>query len=435
MKLILLSGGAGNRLWPLSNDFRPKQFLKLLKNKNNQFESMVKRVWSQLELLNVTNQCYFITSESQVEIIKSQLGNDVPLILEPEQRDTFPAIALVASYLYSVEQIDLDEVICILPVDHDVEDHFYQVIWGMEKVVEETSADISLIGVRPMKPSEKYGYIVPGQKEDAVYGNEYFPVARFIEKPSMEEAIELIKEEALWNCGVFSFTLKYMISLLTKKGLPTNYHELIKIYSQLPKISFDYEVLEKAKEVVVVPYNGYWEDLGTWDSLTKVLDHCLIGKGFISEDSKNTHLINELTTPINILGISDAVIVASYDGILVTDKKSSIHVKDLLRDLDQKSYEDQNGFSCRVLDYCRDSMGNEMITRKLKIIKGKKMGNNFSTNQDQTWTIISGEAEIIINGITYHVKQGDILKGSVQSGYEICALTNLEMIEVQFRKE
>ncbi len=113
MNLILLSGGSGKRLWPLSNDSRSKQFLKLLDN-NGKLESMVQRVWGQLAKLRLTESTVIATSKSQVDMIHSQIGNDVPLIIEPERRDTFPAIALAATYLYSVKNISLKEVIGVL---------------------------------------------------------------------------------------------------------------------------------------------------------------------------------------------------------------------------------------------------------------------------------------------------------------------------------
>ncbi|MFC3886614.1 sugar phosphate nucleotidyltransferase [Bacillus songklensis] len=432
MKLILLSGGSGKRLWPLSNDFRPKQFLKILKNENSELESMVERIWNQLASLQLTDQSFFITSEAQVEMVKSQLGKDIPLILEPQQRDTFPAIALAVSYLYSVQQVDLNEVICILPVDHYVEERFFKTVVDMENVILNSHADIALIGVSPTQPSEKYGYIVPVKTAGLWNESKYYTVERFAEKPKIEEAEELIKQGALWNCGVFSFTLQYLLSLLTEKGLPTNYNDLVQVYDQVPKISFDYEVLEKAEKVVVVPYKGYWKDLGTWNSLTEELDNCLIGKGFISEDSKNTHLINELPIPVNILGIPDAVIVASYDGILVTDKKASTRVKDLLQNIDQSSmHEEKEWGSYRVLDYGKYPNGLEVVTKRMKVLSGKTFGYQKHQNQKKVWMIVSGEGEFTKNSIKYRVKHGDILEINGNIDHDIKAVTNLEIIEIQ----
>lgn len=125
MELILLSGGSGKRLWPLSNDSRSKQFLKVLPNNSNEeLQSMVQRVWEQLEQTNLSASTVIATSKSQVDMIQNQLGNQVPLIIEPERRDTFPAIALAATYLYSVKGTNLEEVMAVLPVDPYVETSF-----------------------------------------------------------------------------------------------------------------------------------------------------------------------------------------------------------------------------------------------------------------------------------------------------------------------
>lgn len=290
MKLVLLSGGSGKRLWPLSNDARSKQFLKVLENKNGELQSMVQRVWEQLGNVGLADSAVIATSKSQVDMIQSQLGQDVPIIIEPMRRDTFPAIALASVYLYSVEGIRLDEVVAVLPVDPYVEDRFFQRVKELEKTVLESDADLALIGVEPTYPSAKYGYIVPTSTSSE---SDYLRVSHFTEKPNEEKAAELIKQGALWNCGVFAFRLDYMISLLEAKGLPIQYEELLKQYERLPKISFDYEVVEKTKHIVVLPYDGYWKDLGTWNTLTEEMATEQIGKGIIA-DSENTHLINEL---------------------------------------------------------------------------------------------------------------------------------------------
>ena len=124
MKLILLSGGSGKRLWPLSNNSRSKQFLKILHNEDNVQESMIQRIWGQIHAIGLEGSTYITTSKAQVDIIQNQLGSELPLIVEPARQDTFPAIALAAVYLYSVHDVSLDETICIMPVDAYVEDPF-----------------------------------------------------------------------------------------------------------------------------------------------------------------------------------------------------------------------------------------------------------------------------------------------------------------------
>ena len=152
MKLILLSGGSGKRLWPLSNDARSKQFLKVLEGKNQRKESMVQRVWRQLDSVNLQDSTVIATSKSQVDMIYSQLGYQVPLIIEPSRRDTFPAIALAASYLYSVEKVELNEIVAVLPVDPYVEKSFFENVKGLEGVLKVSGANLALVGVEPTLP-------------------------------------------------------------------------------------------------------------------------------------------------------------------------------------------------------------------------------------------------------------------------------------------
>ncbi|TKJ05519.1 mannose-1-phosphate guanylyltransferase, partial [Bacillus cereus] len=261
MKIVLLSGGAGKRLWPLSNTTRSKQFLKILESDYKDTESMVERVWRQISRVDMSNSVYIATSKLQSEILQNQLGNNIKTIIEPDRRDTFPAIALAASYLYSKEQIDIEEVITILPIDFYVQDEFFDKIKELDTAINDSDADIGLIGVNPTYPSEKYGYVIPTQFQVC---QDYSFVKYFIEKPSRHHAQKLIKQNALWNCGVFAFKLKKILSILQKKGIPLNFDEFIPYFSELPKVSFDYEVLEKASNTIVLPYRGEWKDLGSW---------------------------------------------------------------------------------------------------------------------------------------------------------------------------
>ncbi len=275
MKLVLLSGGSGKRLWPLSNDTRSKQFLRVLESNSDEKQSMVQRVWGQLETVGLAESSVIATSKMQRGMILRQLGMDVPLIIEPERRDTFPAIALAASYLYSIQNVAEDEVVVVLPVDPYVEDGFEKVK-EIERVLLNSKADLALVGVKPTYPSAKYGYIVP---KDHITGESYITVNHFTEKPSEEKAQTLIDMNALWNCGVFAFKLKYLLDILIEKDLPLNYDKLSLQYKNLPKISFDYEVVEKANHIVALPYDGYWKDLGTWNTLTEEMATSQIGKG------------------------------------------------------------------------------------------------------------------------------------------------------------
>ncbi|MEM4993360.1 sugar phosphate nucleotidyltransferase [Priestia sp. SB1] len=432
MKLVLLSGGSGKRLWPLSNDTRSKQFLKVLEGRDGQKESMVQRVWNQIEAVGLNESTVIATSKLQRDMIRGQVGTNIPLIIEPERRDTFPAIALAASYLHSEEQASEDEIVVVLPVDPYVEDGFFERVKDLESVLRDSKADLALMGVNPTYPSSKYGYIVP---EGKVQGDSYFTVNCFTEKPSEEAAVGLINQRALWNCGVFAFRLGYLLQILQEKKLPLQFETLHKEYTTLPKISFDYEVVEKASHIVALPYDGYWKDLGTWNTLTEEMATSQIGKGVLTDDSANTHLVNELDIPVTVLGVKDVVVAASPDGILVADKASSPKIKEIIGDWNYPPmYEERLWGWSRVLDYAKYDEETEMVTKRIHISKGKNSTYHYHNLRDEVWTIVRGEGELALDDYIRRVKAGDIIHLPAGKKHGIHALTDLEFIEVQTGK-
>lgn len=430
MKIVLLSGGSGQRLWPLSNDSRSKQFLKVLKSEDGSFESMVQRVWKQLERAEVAESVVIATSKAQTDMFSSQLGSDIPLIVEPERRDTFPAIALAAAYLHSVQNVSREEVVAVLPVDPYVEDDYFRQVKELAAVLQAAGSDLALMGVAPTYPSEKYGYIVPERiMEETEHG--FSAVSRFQEKPTEEVAEALVAQGALWNCGVFSFKLGYLLDLLEAKGYPTDHAALLASYSTLPKISFDYEVVEQAERVVVLPYHGSWKDLGTWNTLTDEMGAEVMGKGVVS-DSENTHMINELDIPVAVLGVPNAVVAASPDGILVTDKSASPRIKELVKGfLQRPMFEERRWGWYRVLDHAKLDNGQEVLTKRIGVAAGKNLSYQLHYKRSEVWTIIRGEGEFVLNDVMHHVKPGDVLQIPVQAKHGIKAITELEFIEVQ----
>jgi mannose-1-phosphate guanylyltransferase len=430
MKIVLLSGGSGKRLWPLSNDSRSKQFLKILKNGDNRLESMIQRVWGQLDDADLRRDTYVATSKPQVEMIYSQLGNEINLIVEPERRDTFPAIALAATYLYSIEGVSLGETIVVMPVDPYVENSFFEALKQLEYVLDHSDADLALMGVKPTYPSEKYGYILP--KAEAGVDRPFMDVHSFREKPRKEEAEELIRRDALWNCGVFAFKLDFLINILIANEMPIQYDEMLKQYGKLPKISFDYEVVERANRISAVRYDGPWKDLGTWNTLTEEIETPLIGKGIITEDSINTHVINELDIPITLMGLSDVIVAASPDGILVADKASSPMIKEVMKHSDQRPmYEERRWGRYRVLDYIKYPDGREVLTKRIFISAGSNLSYQYHSLRDEVWTVISGNGEMILNEHRFSVKEGDVLSIPKDNKHSLRAETDIEIIEVQ----
>lgn len=434
MKLVLLSGGSGKRLWPLSNDSRSKQFLKVLQSPAGEPESMVQRVWRQLSETGLADSAYLATGRGQVEMIQSQLGTGVPIIVEPERRDTFPAIALTASYLYSRAGVSPAETVAILPVDPYVEQDFFEAVQQLELAMEESDANLALMGVVPEHASEKYGYIIPEQGSETAGGRR--KVGRFQEKPDRELAEKLINGGALWNCGVFAFKLGYLLEILQRKGLPLGYEELQRQYKLLPAISFDYEVVEREPNIVVQPYSGFWKDLGTWNTLTEEMAGNQLGRGVLTEDSSTSCLINELDIPITVIGAENLIIAASPDGILVTSKSESPRIKEVLKGIEQRPmYEERRWGHYRVVDYVKYDEGREVLTKRIFINQGKNISYQLHRKRSEIWTIVSGEASIVLNERMHTVRAGDVVRIPEGTKHSILAVTDVELIEVQTGSE
>lgn len=428
MKVVLLSGGSGKRLWPLSNDARSKQFLKVLKDKNNVSQSMIQRVWNQLKEVNLANSTLISTSMAQVDLILNQLNPTNGIIVEPERRDTFPAVCLAASYLYSELNIDPNEVVVVLPVDPYVENEFFNKVKELESALQQSGTQIALMGVQPTYPSEKYGYIIPKYEGDGSWNK----VLHFKEKPTQVLAEEFISQGGLWNCGVFAFRLSYILSLLRKMEFPVQYESLLENYSLLPRDSMDYAVIEKEKNVIVTKYDGYWKDLGSWNTLTDEMDTIQLGKGTISDDSVNTHLINELDIPITVIGGMNLIVAASPDGILVADKEKSDRVKNL-KQIDHQipMYEERRWGWYKVLEHRKIDEQKEVLTKRLVINKDKHLSYHTHFYRHEVWTVIKGEGEFVLNGEIKRVSAGDILKIPPKAKHSIKATTDLEIIEIQ----
>lgn len=317
MNIILLSGGSGKRLWPLSNDARSKQFLKLLKDEQGNEESMLQRTYRQITATDRDAKVLVAASETQVPEIRRQLGKKVSVCVEPARKDTFPAIALAAAYMRDVLGMKETEPVVVCPVDPYVDDSYYEALMELEKCAREGKTELTLMGIRPAGPSEKYGYIIP-EKESLVSA-----VKEFKEKPKKETAKKYLEQGALWNAGVFAFRLGWLFDKACGMLDFTTYQRLFDKYETLKPISFDYAVVEKETSVQVVRYQGEWRDIGTWNTLIEVMPDTVKGNTLLDETTEGTKVINELDVPVLVLGAKDLIIVASEEGILVSERERS----------------------------------------------------------------------------------------------------------------
>ena len=433
MKIILLSGGSGKRLWPLSSDTRSKQFLPLLETPAGEKESMVQRVVRQIREAGLTESITFAADIAQRDIIVNQLGDGVDIVTEPERRDTFPAAALAAAYLAYEKKCPADEVVVVMPCDPYTGAGYFQVIAQMAEAVRNGAADLVLMGTRPTYPSSKYGYIVPAPEKT---GETVRKVLRFIEKPSVSCAEELLEYGALWNGGVFAFRLGYILKAAARYVPAETFEAVRSRYAEFPKISLDYEVAEKAGSAAVVPFAGQWKDLGTWMTLTEELSQNGIGNVILGEKNENTHVINELGIPVFCDGLKDVVVAGSPDGILVCAKKSAENIKHYADRLaNRPMYEERRWGIYRVLDTTTYGDGNKSLTKFLKLKAGKNISYQVHHHRDEVWTFTDGEGLLVIDGETRPVKRGDVICIKKEQRHALKAVTDLTMIEVQIGDE
>ncbi len=425
MNLILLSGGSGKRLWPLSNDIRSKQFIKIFKKEDGSYESMVQRVYRQICSTIPGATVTIATSKTQVSSIRNQLGEDVHVCVEPCRKDTFPAIALAAMHLCDVKGVSPEETAVVCPVDPYVDEEYFLAIARLGDLVKSGESNLALIGIEPSYPSEKYGYIIADSKDSIS------TVQAFKEKPDKKTAESYIEKGALWNGGVFAFRLQYMLDKVREQTGFTSYEDLLQQYESLEKISFDYAVAEKEASVQVMRFHGKWKDLGTWNTLTEAMDEQSVGKVFYDKACENLHVINELNVPILCMGLKNMIIAASAEGILVSDKEQSSYIKPYVDQIDQQiMFAEKSWGNFQVMDVEEGSM-----TIKITLNPGHRMNYHSHEHRDEVWTIVSGRGRTIVDGMEQPVKPGDVITIEAGCRHTILAETELKVVEVQLGRE
>ncbi|WP_455759548.1 sugar phosphate nucleotidyltransferase [Cloacibacillus evryensis] len=425
MNLILLSGGSGKRLWPLSNDVRSKQFLKLFKRPDGEYESMVQRVFRQIKNVDSNAVVVIATAKTQVSAIHNQLGNNVEISIEPYRRDTFPAIALATAYLHYVKKIPEGEVVVVCPVDPYVQEDYFEALKLLNQQATKNEANLVLMGIEPTHPSEKYGYIIPQNPNGVSF------VKTFKEKPDAKTAEKYINQGALWNGGVFAYKLEYVLEKTRMFIDFIDYDDLFAKYDMFTKISFDYAIVENEPSIQVMRYYGEWKDIGSWNTLTEVMSENTIGDVALDETCNGVHVINELGVPVLVMGLQNIIISVSPDGILVSDKGQSEYLKNYVGKINREVMYAEKSWGCfRVLDADKDS-----ITIKVTIKPGDSMNYHCHNHRNEVWVVVSGQGQTVIDGMKQFVNVGDVITMQAGCRHTIFAVTELVLIEVQLGKD
>lgn len=398
MKIVLLSGGKGKRLWPLSTDSVPKQFVPLF----NDASSMLKKTYNSILENYEMNNIYIATGNSYKDEVLNEINGFKNFILEPAYIGTFGAILNIAVYLKVIEKVSKDEIISVVPIDHDVDKNFYKILSDAEKIIENKSSDICLIGIKPTFPSTQYGYIINS--------NDY--VLSFKEKPDIELATKLVVNNALWNSGIVNFRLDKILQIAKQYLNYSSYDDFLNKYTLLPHNSFDTEILEKETNLSVISSEAYWNDLGTWDRLSSKIS---------TADDYNTNIINFENKKVINEGIENAIVVNTHNGIKLMKKNINNSV---FRQWGY--YEILNGFYSDQI--C-------IKIKKLTIIDNRNISYQYHNHRLEEWFVLEGIGEIIIDGKYSKIKSGDIIKVNKKVKHSIRALKTLEIVEVQYGNE
>lgn len=337
---LILAGGAGERLWPVSTTERAKQFVPLTGKL-----PLIQETFNRLKGLVDISKIYVLTTSDQLPLVSEVLSElqHENIIAEPARRNTGPSLVLGAAYIE--EKIGLDEVIVVLPSDHFVSDNIkFQEDLARAFAIASLKKEIVTIGVIPDRPETEYGYISVGEEVDT----DVFRGIKFEEKPSLKKAQQYVKEGGyLWNSGILVFRLEVFIEEL-KQYSPELYkgYLVIKdikdsnaiqhIYKQMPKISIDYALMEKLPAFAVIPSSYEWDDLGTWRSLETIyqqdgLGNITVGSGEIM-DLENCLVYSE-DIPVAAIGVRNLVIAVTPKGVLICPKDQAKNIKQIVERL------------------------------------------------------------------------------------------------------
>ena len=437
---IILAGGSGSRLWPLSRELYPKQLLNL-----NSDKSLLQSTFERLK--TCTSNILSITNTKHASNVRMQLSEltEKPLVLsEPVAKNTAPAIVLATKFV--MQSTNSDPIIIVVPSDHLIEnnDKFISTVKKGEKLAEQ--GYIVTFGIQPSYPETGYGYINTSEK--LLDG---FKVKEFVEKPNLETAKNYLKAGTyFWNSGIFMFKASTLFSE-TIKNAPeiakisenfdfSNSSEIPFIeFDKMPSISIDYAIMEKSDKIALVKLESDWNDLGSWQSIYDVSPKDTNGNVFvghvIDEDSKNSFVYSS-SKLVATIGLEDTVIVETEDAILACKKDKTQDVKHIYETL--KKQNDNTHLVHKTVYrpwgfYTVIAQGNGFMTKIIHVNPKQKLSVQSHNFRSEHWVVLSGTAKVILENKDFILSPGhsvDIpLKAihSLQNPYD----TDLEIIEVQ----
>jgi mannose-1-phosphate guanylyltransferase len=340
MKIIIMAGGKGSRLWPRSLEDRPKQFLALTSE-----ESMLQQTYRRLTRIVPPNRIYVVTAVQYRPLVLEQLPelDEERLILEPVQRDTGPCVALSALHFLLRGE---DETLVLMPSDQHIPNvlALNEALCKAENIAEASDAIVTL-GIVPARPETHYGYILTSGEKGHEGARK---VLSFVEKPDRDTALQLAaKPDVFWNSGIIVWRPSTIARAMKEHqpglwdALATAGTELDLIYALLPKISVDYAVLEKANNLYMIPFRYEWEDLGSWASLERIREEEADSNGNILHGSvhafdSNHNIIFAEGRKTIVIGAEDLIIVSTSEGLLICHKSKESDLKAIVQRVEKQ---------------------------------------------------------------------------------------------------
>jgi mannose-1-phosphate guanylyltransferase/mannose-6-phosphate isomerase len=443
MKAIILAGGSGTRLWPVSRYGLPKQFIKL-NGEKSLLAQTVERLAAVVPLHDIyviTNDDYRFHVQADLRSVSPAIENNV--ILEPIGRNTAPAIALVMKYCQEKLKCNKDEVVFICPSDHIIQPVEKFAKYARQAEVAAKAGHIVTFGIKPSRPETGYGYI---QRGGSLAGSGVYAVAKFAEKPDLKTAQKYVADgKYYWNSGMFSFTIATMLAEFKafapaiSRKMPLTLAKMTADFKNMPSISIDYAVMEKSKKAAVLPIDILWSDVGSWDSLPEVIKPDADGNVKVGDilalDTKKTIVMGEKRL-ISTIGLKDLIIIDTPDALLIARRGQAQRVKevvDLLKERKRKEVVEHMTTYRPWGSYIILEEGPRYKIKRIVVKPGQKLSHQLHYHRSEHWIIVKGTAKVTIGKATslVHENESTYVPKSMGHRLENPGKVPLEMIEVQ----
>lgn len=447
MKAVILAGGSGTRLWPVSRYGLPKQFVKL-NGKKSLLSQTVERLAAVVPLKDIfviTNEDYRFHVQANLKAVSPAIEGNI--ILEPVGRNTAPAIALVIKYCQEKLKCHKDEVIFICPSDHIIEPVEKFAKYARQAELAAKAGNIVTFGIKPSRPETGYGYIKCGSAlKTKAGGNGVYAVAKFAEKPDLKTAAKYVADgKYFWNSGMFSFTIAAMLAEFKayapaiSRKMPQTFAKMVADFKNMPSISIDYAVMEKSKKAAVLPIDILWSDVGSWDSLPEVIkpdaDGNVIVGDILALDTKKTIVMGEKRL-ISTIGLKDLIIIDTPDALLIAKRGQAQRVKevvDMLKERKRKEAVDHLTVYRPWGYFVVLEEGPRYKIKRIVLEPGQKVSHQLHYHRSEHWIIVKGAAKVTIGKATSLVHENESTYVPQATGHRLenPGKVPLEMIEVQ----